>query len=680
MYKRIPFFALLLQAGLSHAQSPASSGQPTISFHKWLSIAQAGAAVLSPDGANIAYTVTTTDWKENSYHTEIWLSRQNHPPFQLTHNQKNSSSSPKWSPDSKWIAFLSDRGDKTQLYLISADGGEAFPLTKEDEGITSFAWSPDGHQLAFIRPEADSKTFKSIKDHYGAFGEEGKDYKLSHLWLIHLSLDSMTDPTLQPDSATLPTPTRLTSGDFTVTDLKWSPTGNLIAYNRQPDPYIPSSIHAAIDVLDLTTNKIKTTIADPAGDQLIAWSPDDASLLYSSSVNDTTSNYYKNNRLFITPVSAAPPASAVPAAPTPREIAATFDENKNVQDWNPKGIFFTALQHTRSSLFRIDPATGEVTPATIATDVIGNVSFSKDGSQMAWSGRSFSGLTEINTAAGSLTHLSDQLKGWPLPSNEVIQWKSKDGATIEGILLKPANYDPRKKYPLLVVIHGGPTGIDFPEPMPTYVYPIAQWCEKGAVVLRVNYRGSAGYGEKFRSLNVRNLGVGDMWDVLSGIDYLNKKGLIDTTSMGCMGWSQGGYISAFLTTHTSVFKAISVGAGISDWATYYVSTDITPFTREYLKATPWEDKAIYEKTSPITTINQAQTPTLIQHGELDHRVPISDAYELYRGLQDRHIPSRLIVYKGFGHGITKPKERLAAIWHNWQWFAKYIWGEDVAMP
>ena len=199
-------------------------------------------------------------------------------------------------------------------------------------------------------------------------------------------------------------------------------------------------------------------------------------------------------------------------------------------------------------------------------------------------------------------------------------------------------------------------------------------------MLRVNYRGSAGYGEKFRALNVRNLGVGDMWDVMSGIDYLNKKGLIDTSRMGCMGWSQGGYISAFLTTHTTAFKAISVGAGISDWATYYVSTDITPFTREYLKATPWEDKAIYEKTSPITTINQAQTPTLIQHGELDHRVPIPDAYELYRGLQDRHIPSRLIVYKGFGHGITKPKERLAAIWHNWQWFAKYIWNEDVTIP
>jgi dipeptidyl aminopeptidase/acylaminoacyl peptidase len=689
MNKRIPFFALLLQVALSQAQAPTAPGRPSISFHKWLSIAQAGAAVLSPDGANIAYTVTTTDWKENSYHTEIWLSRQNHPPFQLTHNSK-SSSSLRWSPDSKWIAFLSDRGDKTQIYLISAEGGEAFPLTKEDEGINSFAWSPDGHQIAFIRSDADSKALKTIKDNYGAFGEEGKDYKLSHLWLIRFSLDSLTDPGLQTDSSALPTPTRLTSGNFTVTDLRWSPAGTLIAYNRQPDPYIPSSIHAAIDVLDPTTHKVTTTIADPAGDQLIAWSPDGSSLLYSSSVNDTTSNFYTNNRLFIIPVStttAAPPSTtnpaptaAPPAATAPREIAANFDENKSVQDWNPKGIFFIALQHTQTRLFLIDPASGEVALAPVPCDIVNNVSFSMDGGQMAWSGRRFSGLTEINTPARSLTRLSDQLKGWPLPINEVIQWKSKDGATIEGILLKPANYDPKKKYPLLVVIHGGPTGVDFPEPVPTYVYPIAQWCEKGALVLRVNYRGSAGYGEKFRALNVRNLGVGDMWDVMSGIDYLNKKGLIDTSRMGCMGWSQGGYISAFLTTHTTVFKAISVGAGISDWATYYVSTDITPFTRQYLKATPWEDKAIYEKTSPITTINQAQTPTLIQHGELDHRVPIPDAYELYRGLQDRHIPSRLIVYKGFGHGITKPKERLAAIWHNWQWFAKYIWNEDVTIP
>jgi dipeptidyl aminopeptidase/acylaminoacyl peptidase len=672
MTKRILFYALLLQAWLTQAQSSTAPGQPSIPFEKWLSIRQAGSAVLSPNGANIAFTVTSTDWKENTYHTEIWLSRQDQPPFQLTNNPKAGSNAPKWSPDSKWIAFLSDRGDKSQVYLISAEGGEAFPLTREDDNVNAFDWSPDGHQIAFLRNDTDSKTTKSIKDHYGAFGEEGKDYKLSHLWLIHFSTDSLADPVLQPDSAKLPTPTRLSSGNFTVTNFIWSPDGKTIAYDRQPDPYIPSSIHASIDVMDVTTRKIRMTITDPAGDGLIAWSPDGNSLLYTSSIDDTLSNYYMNNRLFITPVSSA--------APRPKEIAAGFDENKYVQDWNPEGIFFVASQRTRSSLFHIDPSTGDVTPVSLPPDILNSISFSRDGEHMAYSGRSYAGLTEIYTSAGRLTHLSDQLKGWRLPMNEVIQWKSKDGATIEGILLKPANYDEKKKYPLLVVIHGGPTGVDRPEPIPTYVYPIAQWCEKGALVLRVNYRGSAGYGEKFRALNVRNLGVGDMWDVISGVDYLNRKGIIDTTRMGCMGWSQGGYISAFLTTHTTIFKAISVGAGISDWATYYVSTDITPFTREYLKATPWEDKAIYEKTSPITTINQAHTPTLIQHGELDHRVPIPDAYELYRGLQDNHIPSRLIIYKGFGHGITKPKERLAAVWHNWQWFAKYIWGEDVSLP
>ena len=143
-------------------------------------------------------------------------------------------------------------------------------------------------------------------------------------------------------------------------------------------------------------------------------------------------------------------------------------------------------------------------------------------------------------------------------------------------------------------------------------------------MLEPNYRGSAGYGEAFRSLNVRNLGVGDAWDVLSGIDYLIKEGMADPNQVGTMGWSQGGYISAFLTTHDSArFKAVSVGAGISDWMTYYVNTDITQFTRHYLKATPWDDPEIYAKTSPITYIKNAKAPTLIQHGATDQRVPLA---------------------------------------------------------
>ena len=271
-----------------------------------------------------------------------------------------------------------------------------------------------------------------------------------------------------------------------------------------------------------------------------------------------------------------------------------------------------------------------------------------------------------------LTDQRAQWKDFQIATREVIDWKSEDGARIEGILYKPHNFDPKKKYPLLVVIHGGPTGIDTPTIAPDRYYPIEQFVAKGALVLRPNYRGSTGYGEKFRSLNVRNLGVGDAWDVLSGVDSLIAKGHVDKDRIGAMGWSQGGYISAFLTCSSDRFKAISVGAGISDWMTYYVNTDIHPFTRTYLKATPWDDPEIYRKTSPISYVKSAKTPTLIQHGELDKRVPPPNAFELYQALKDRGVESRLVIYKGFGHGIDKPKQMRHVMEENEAWFEKYI--------
>jgi dipeptidyl aminopeptidase/acylaminoacyl peptidase len=282
-----------------------------------------------------------------------------------------------------------------------------------------------------------------------------------------------------------------------------------------------------------------------------------------------------------------------------------------------------------------------------------------------------------------LTDMTAQTASWAKGAIEVVTWKSQDGAQIEGVLHKPAGFQRGRKYPLLVVIHGGPTGTSRPIAFSsTSTYPIDIWTANGALVLEPNYRGSAGYGEAFRSLNVRNLGVGDAWDVLSGIDYLIKEGLADPARVGAMGWSQGGYISAYLTTHDSArFKAVSVGAGISDWMTYYVNTDITQFTRHYLKATPWDDPQIYAKTSPITYVKNARTPTLIQHGATDQRVPPPNAFELYRGLQDVGVPSKLVIYKGFegvGHGPSKPKSSRAVMQHNLDWFDKYIFSGSKA--
>jgi dipeptidyl aminopeptidase/acylaminoacyl peptidase len=277
-----------------------------------------------------------------------------------------------------------------------------------------------------------------------------------------------------------------------------------------------------------------------------------------------------------------------------------------------------------------------------------------------------------------LTHAGDQLSGFKLARREVVHWKSGDGTEIEGVLLKPANFDPAKKYPLLVVIHGGPTGIDMPSVSADRYYPTERFVARGALVLRPNYRGSAGYGEAFRSLNVRNLGVGDYADVISGVDSLIAQGFVDKDRVGAMGWSEGGYISAFITASSDRFKAVSVGAGISDWMTYYVNTDITPFTPQYLHANPWEDAAVYEKTSPIHYIDKAKTPTLIQHGSADRRVPIANAYELRQALEDRGVPVKMVVYDGFGHPINKPKQQRAVMEENENWFNHYIWGDPLA--
>jgi dipeptidyl aminopeptidase/acylaminoacyl peptidase len=311
-------------------------------------------------------------------------------------------------------------------------------------------------------------------------------------------------------------------------------------------------------------------------------------------------------------------------------------------------------------------------------------SFTADFKQVAFVGAGANDYPEVYVSTVKpfqpkrLTAMSDQLKGFRLATREVIQWKSTDGTPIEGVLIKPAGFDPSKKYPLLVVIHGGPTGVDTPVIRGDRYYPIEIFAARGAIILRPNYRGSAGYGETFRSLNVRNLGVGDYWDVISGVDHLIEQGVVDRDRVGAMGWSQGGYISAFITCSSDRFKAVSVGAGISDWMTYYVNTDIHPFTRQYLKATPWSDPEIYRKTSPISYVNKAKTPTLIQHGELDKRVPIPNAYELRQALEDRGVPVKMIVYKGFGHGIDKPKQQRAVMEHNNEWFSRWIWGEKLA--
>lgn len=631
---------------------------PTI--EQSLNLKTAGSPRISPDGRFIAYTVSETNWEENSFDTQIWMAMTatgEH--YQLTHAKK-SSSDPRWAQDSKRLAFLSNRDGTQQIYMISPAGGEAAQLTHFEGGVTAFEWSPDGHSIAFISSGAEPKTKKDRKEKYGEFEIVEGDYTMSHLWVLNAG-----DEKPKPEAVT-------TGTQFSVGGFVWSPDSKRIAFSAVRDPDLSSSDTSDLYVVRISDKYVKKLVDTPGADRNPVWSPDGTQIAYETANGHQYS--YLNSHVAIVPADGG----------KPRLVAETFDENPRLIDWTPSGIYFDAMQRTASHLYRLDPSSGAIEKISAPADLqLGQPSFTQDFSRIAFTCAGPNTYPEICVSPlkpfnpQPITKMKDQLKGFKLATREVFEWKSKDGTSIEGILIKPADFEPAKKYPLLVVIHGGPTGVDRPALGGDRTYPIEMFAAKGAVILRPNYRGSAGYGEKFRSLNVRNLGLGDAEDVISGVDALIAKGYVDRDRVGAMGWSQGGYISAFLTTYSDRFKAVSVGAGISDWMTYYVNTDIHQFTRNYLKATPWDDPEIYRKTSPITYINHAKTPTLIQHGELDKRVPIPNAYELYQGLKDRGVPARMIVYKGFGHGINKPKQQRAVMEHNYEWFSQWIWGETA---
>jgi dipeptidyl aminopeptidase/acylaminoacyl peptidase len=632
-----------------------------------LTIKSVGGTQISPDGKWIAYTVGYGDFKTDAFVTQIWLVNSGTgKSFQLTRGDK-SATTPRWSPDGQWLAFLSNRiEDKNQIFLINPLGGEAQPLTKSETAISNFAWSEDGKTIAYTASEPTSQAQKDRKDYLDDYDVVREGYSYVHIWTLSVA-DAMNGPVVGKQ--------RTKKKDFSVDSFSWSPDGSMIAFSATLNPDLIQGTTSDIYLLQLSDDSVKKIVDQPGPDNNPRFSPDGKQIVFSSAMGEKLF-FASNSRLAVVSVDGGPP----------RSITDTFDENPGLVEWKADGIYFTGLQKTASHLFRVDPTSGKIARVSAPDDLMaGSFSLTRSGDRLAFTAGSPTSMNEVFITdvrvfkPRALTGMTDQAKAFTLGTREVISWKSQDGATVEGILIKPADFDPTKKYPLLCIIHGGPTGVDRPlllTPDSRY-YPSDIWAARGALILKVNYRGSAGYGEKFRKLNVRNLGVGDAWDVLSGVDYLIAKGWVDKTKVGCMGWSQGGYISAFLTTSSDRFVAISVGAGISNWATYYYNTDITPFTINYLGNDPAEDPAIYQKTSPMSYIKNAKTPTLIQHGELDRRVPIANAYELRQGLENRGVKVEMVVYKGYGHGITKPKSMRAVMQHNLAWFNHFIWGDPL---
>ena len=370
-------------------------------------------------------------------------------------------------------------------------------------------------------------------------------------------------------------------------------------------------------------------------------------------------------------------------------VTTDLDRSPLHVQWSEQGILVSVVSGTDGEIYLLADGAeprpldlGDVGPGPVfdaAPD--GHLCFVGAGPTSI--GEVYAGRVEADGSFADLQRLTDvgaAVADLDLGTVETIRWRSKDGTQIEGVLRKPSDFQEGRRYPLAFVVHGGPTwasremlldGDDL------RYYPTVALASRGVLVLKPNYRGSLGRGQAFLELNAGNLGIGDLWDLESAIDALDERGLVDRGRACCMGWSQGGYISAMAATHSDRFRAVSVGAGISDWYTYHISNDIPQFTTHYLGASPFDDREIYRTTAPIEGLSGNTAPMLIQHGARDQRVPLSNAMELFRGLQDMDVPVELFVFPEMAHPITKPRENRAVMWQNLTWFAHHLLGDPL---
>ncbi|MDG0959708.1 prolyl oligopeptidase family serine peptidase, partial [Bacillus paranthracis] len=577
------------------------------------------------------------------------------------------STCPLWSPNSRDIAYLSPGGNgKNQIFVKSLDGYSGVQITDEEEGISTFKWDHTGKGFYYIAQAKECEEIKKRKERYGDFHHVGKEHQNNCLCYVEIEKVIQNDKEEREINGVY----QLTDGkDFYIHDFDISNDGKKVVCMATPS--LNDYMNGDIYILDVEAEELQKMNVDRLLGGSVCFSPEGNKICYSASIREK--EYYRNHiqesTLEIYDMNTGEVLQPL----------TNFDSTVMPLQWIAKGILIRWQDKTN---YRIGLLAEDGTMEVLSDNVDGfimDASITKDGNHITYSKAITNETFEIYLDDKKITNENSFFEGKLKSNREIISWQSSDGLKIEGVLSRPVEFDSNKKYPLLVVIHGGPAWASFPIFSDCFneKYPIEQFVEKGFIVLEPNYRGSSGYGNEFLKANYRKQGLADYDDVISGVDELVEKGIVDKDRVGVMGWSNGGYISAFCSTFSNRFKAISVGGGITNWSTHYVNTDIPYFIRMHLGNTPWNDPDIYKKTSPMTYIKSACTPTLIQHGEKDARIPVTNAYELYEGLRDMEVDTELIIFKEMAYSSDQPGVHVAIMKQNLMWFSHYILGESM---
>ncbi len=705
--------ALLALPSFAAAQAP----RPMTFLDQQL-MRQAGGLELSPSGDRALYTLSVPNWKEARRATDIYVvstagglgsTRQ------LTFTKDKNENNPRWSPDGSFFVFSSNReGTTNQLYVMRPDGGEAQKITDAKDGVGNYAFTRDGRSLVFAAGKQDELQLWTIpvaniteakaapltkhatpignwqlsKDGRRAFflspdsvdkaNKErmekkfdvrirNEDVPLNHLWMVDLASGQEK---------------RLTqSAEFSVESFSLSDDGQWAGVRGLPNDRYVRTINEAGNSGDLyllnigTGNLERLTNNTIIAESSLSFSPDGRTIAFSASDDFV---YFKANKVYTRPLDAV-------NGPWTR-LGASYDGDVTIGWWSAdsKTIYFGDGVRATSQLMSLDVAANTVKQVT---DFKASLNANRD----PVSGKVLINYADPKTptvqfvvdrvedvanrsAWKQLTNPNPQVANFQLGDEEEICWTSTDKKQTCGILVKPVGYQEGKRYPLIVAIHGGPQSADILGF--NGGYGAQTYAGDGYMVLKPNYRGSTNYGEAHKWGIVNDYFKKGYEDIMTGVDHLIAKGMVDGDKMGVLGWSAGGHWTNWIITHNTRFKAASSGAGTVNWVSMYAQSDMQHVRMHYLgNKLPYEDFEPYWKQSPIRFISNVKTPTMIHVVDGDPRVPRPQSDELHMGLKKMGVPTEYFVYPGMTHGITEPRNQLLKSVAEKAWMDKWILGK-----